>query len=203
MVHATALTLGDRTFDIGHRALVMGILNRTPDSFYDRGATYALDDLLRRAERLVDDGADLLDVGGVKAGPGSRGRARPRSSTGSSPPSRPCRARFDCPLSVDTWRASVAEEAYAVGCGGGQRHQRVRRPRLPPVAAAAGATVVATHIRLGPADPRPRAGLRRRGGDGGGLPGRAGRVGASGRAARRPDHASTPGSTWARRPRSR
>ncbi len=48
----------------------MGILNRTPDSFYDQGATFGLDDLLRRAEALVVDGADLLDVGGVKAGPG-------------------------------------------------------------------------------------------------------------------------------------
>ena len=48
----------------------MGILNRTPDSFYDKGATYALDDLVRRAEALVEAGADLLDVGGVKAGPG-------------------------------------------------------------------------------------------------------------------------------------
>jgi len=48
----------------------MGILNRTPDSFYDKGATFALDDLVRRAGLLVDQGADLLDVGGVKAGPG-------------------------------------------------------------------------------------------------------------------------------------
>ena len=48
----------------------MGILNRTPDSFYDAGLTYEFDALLRRAEVLVDEGADLLDVGGVKAGPG-------------------------------------------------------------------------------------------------------------------------------------
>ena len=48
-VRATTLRLGQRTFDIEHRALVMGILNRTPDSFYDKGATYALDDLVRRA----------------------------------------------------------------------------------------------------------------------------------------------------------
>ena len=52
----------------------MGILNRTPDSFYDRGATWAFDAFLRRAEELVADGADLLDVGGVKAGPGPGGR---------------------------------------------------------------------------------------------------------------------------------
>ena len=69
-MRATTLALGEVTVDIGDRALVMGILNRTPDSFYDKGATFALDDLVGRAERLVDEGADLLDVGGVKAGPG-------------------------------------------------------------------------------------------------------------------------------------
>ena len=58
------LALGDRTYDVTTRALVMGILNRTPDSFYDRGATWDFDDFLRRAERIVADGADILDVGG-------------------------------------------------------------------------------------------------------------------------------------------
>ncbi len=48
----------------------MGILNRTPDSFYDKGATFALDALLGRADQLMTEGADILDVGGVKAGPG-------------------------------------------------------------------------------------------------------------------------------------
>ena len=64
------LGLGDQTYDLRTRALVMGILNRTPDSFYDGGAHFELDDLLARADQLVDEGADLLDVGGVKAGPG-------------------------------------------------------------------------------------------------------------------------------------
>src|SRR6201984_3657998 len=64
------LRLGDRSVDIRGRVVVMGILNRTPDSFYDRGATWDFDAFVRRAERLVVDGADLLDVGGVKAGPG-------------------------------------------------------------------------------------------------------------------------------------
>ena len=70
MVPYPTIRLGDRRLDVRTRALVMGILNRTPDSFYDRGATWDFDAFLRRAEQLVDDGADLLDVGGVKAGPG-------------------------------------------------------------------------------------------------------------------------------------
>ena len=64
------LDLGPTRFDITHRAVVMGILNRTPDSFFDQGEFWDLDAFYRRAERLVADGADFLDVGGVKAGPG-------------------------------------------------------------------------------------------------------------------------------------
>ena len=48
----------------------MGILNRTPDSFYDKGTYFEFDAFLRQADKLVADGADFLDVGGVKAGPG-------------------------------------------------------------------------------------------------------------------------------------
>ena len=59
------LRLGDRTYDVTSRALVMGILNRTPDSFYDRGRYWDYDSFLALADRLVADGADLLDVGGV------------------------------------------------------------------------------------------------------------------------------------------
>jgi len=154
VVHATVLTLGDRTFDIGDRALVMGILNRTPDSFYDRGATYALDELLRRAEELVVEGADLLDVGGVKAGPGPEvGEAEELERV--IPAIAALRARLDIPLSVDTWRAAVAGEAYAAGAVVGNDISGFADPGYLPAAAAAGATVVATHIRLGPRIPDP------------------------------------------------
>jgi dihydropteroate synthase len=148
------LVLGDKTFDITHRALVMGILNRTPDSFYDHGATFALDDLVRRAETMVDDGADLLDVGGVKAGPGpvvDEAEELDRVV----PAIEALRARFDIALSVDTWRASVAKEAYAAGAVMGNDISGFSDPRFLEAAAAAGATVVATHIRLGPRIPDP------------------------------------------------
>jgi dihydropteroate synthase len=154
VVPATALTLGDRTYDIADRALVMGILNRTPDSFYDNGATFALDDLVRRAERLVADGADLLDVGGVKAGPGPVvGESEELDRV--IPALAALRDRFDIPLSVDTWRASVAREAFAVGAVVGNDISGFADPGYLPAAAAAGATVVATHIRLGPRIPDP------------------------------------------------
>jgi dihydropteroate synthase len=154
VVHAGLLTLGDTAYDITDRALVMGILNRTPDSFYDKGATYALDDLLRRAEVLVADGADLLDVGGVKAGPGPVVEL-PEELDRVVPTIEALRARFDVPLSVDTWRAAVAKEAYAVGAVVGNDISGFADPEYLSVAAAANATVVATHIRLGPRIPDP------------------------------------------------
>jgi len=148
------LRLGDRTFDLATRALVMGILNRTPDSFYDKGATFSLDVLLARADELVTEGADILDVGGVKAGPG------PEVSEAEEldrvvPTIEALHARMDVPLSVDTWRASVARAAYAAGAVVGNDISGFADPDYLPAAAAAGAAVVATHIRIGPRVPDP------------------------------------------------
>jgi dihydropteroate synthase len=151
------LRLGDRVFDLTTRALVMGILNRTPDSFYDKGATFSLDALLARADQLVDDGAEVLDVGGVKAGPG------PEVSEAEEldrvvPAIEALRARVDVALSVDTWRAPVAAAAYGAGAVVGNDISGFADPDYLGVAARAGATVVATHIRIGPRipDPEPR-----------------------------------------------
>ena len=151
---ATTLALGERTFDIRHRALVMGILNRTPDSFYDRGATFALSDLVRRADALVGEGADLLDVGGVKAGPGPE-VSEEEELERVVPAIAALRARVDVPLSVDTWRASVAAEAFAAGAVVGNDISGFADPEYLSVAAASGATVVTTHIRLAPRVPDP------------------------------------------------
>ncbi|HEX3841193.1 MAG TPA: dihydropteroate synthase [Acidimicrobiales bacterium] len=152
----TTLSLGDQQFDLTSRTLVMGILNRTPDSFFDQGATFALDDLVGRAEQLVADGADLLDIGGVKAGPGPE-VTEAEELDRVIPAIQAIYTRFDIPLSVDTWRASVAKEAYAAGAVVGNDISGFADPDYLTVAAGAGATVVATHIRLAPRvrDPDP------------------------------------------------
>ena len=103
-----AYRLGDEVHDLTGRALVMGILNRTPDSFFDRGATFALDELLDRAERLVAEGADVLDVGGVKAGPGPE-VTEAEELDRVVPTVEALHDRVEVPLSVDTWRASVLD----------------------------------------------------------------------------------------------
>jgi dihydropteroate synthase len=153
---ARAFDLGGRRYDLTHRALVMGILNRTPDSFYDKGATYELDKLYARADQLVADGADILDIGGVKAGPGPE-VTEPEELDRVVPVVAGLTARFDAPVSVDTWRASVARASYAEGAVMGNDISGLADPDYAAVAAEQGAAVVITHIRIGPriADPDP------------------------------------------------
>lgn len=150
------LALGSKRYDVTNRALVMGILNRTPDSFFDAGSYYAFDAFLRKAESLVADGADLLDVGGVKAGPGPEvDEAEELERV--VPAIEALVARFDLPLSIDTWRAAVARACFDAGAVVGNDISGFADPDYLDVCAAAGASVVATHIRLAPrvADPDP------------------------------------------------
>ncbi len=146
--------LGDRVHDLTSHTLVMGVLNRTPDSFYDRGATFALDTLVERGRQLVADGADLLDVGGVKAGPG------PEVSEAEEldrvvPALEALAAAVDVPLSVDTSRASVLDAGCRVGAQLGNDISGFADPDYLAVAARHQASVVATHIRLRPRVPDP------------------------------------------------
>ena len=98
------LRLGRHTF-ADSDLLVMAIVNRTRDSFYDRGATYAEDAALDRVRRVADEGAAIVDIGGVKAGPGDAvdEAEEIRRTVGFV-----ARVREELPdlvISVDTWRA--------------------------------------------------------------------------------------------------
>jgi dihydropteroate synthase len=146
--------LGDVVHDLTTRTLVMGILNRTPDSFYDRGATFGLDELLARAQALVAEGADLLDVGGVKAGPGPE-VTEAEELDRVVPTIEALHARLGVPVSVDTWRATVLDEACGVGAVVGNDISGFGDPDYLAVAAKHDASVVATHIRLAPRVPDP------------------------------------------------
>ncbi len=149
-----AFRLGEHTHDLTTRTLVMGILNRTPDSFYDRGETFALDRLLERAEQLVRDGADVLDVGGVKAGPGPEvGESEELDRV--IPAIEALHTRVAVPISVDTWRASVLAAACEAGAVVGNDISGFADPDYLAVAAKADASVIATHIRLRPRVPDP------------------------------------------------
>ena len=146
--------MGDQIYELATRSLVMAILNRTPDSFFDKGEHAPMDRFLKRAAAVVAEGADILDVGGVKAGPGPE-VTEAEELDRVIPAIEALRARFDVPISVDTWRASVAAAAYEVGAAIGNDISGFGDPQYVHVAAAAGATVVATHIRLAPRVPDP------------------------------------------------
>lgn len=108
------LRLKGREFGPDER-LVMAIINRTPDSFYDQGATFADQAAMDAVHQAIDDGADIVDIGGVKAGPGERVDAdeETRRTVGFI---AAVRDRFpDVIISIDTWRHEVAERACAVG----------------------------------------------------------------------------------------
>jgi dihydropteroate synthase len=108
------LRLGARTV-APHELLVMAVINRTPDSFYDRGATWQQDAALDAADAMVAQGADLLDVGGVKAGPGDLVDAAEEIRR-TAPFVAAIRSRHPgVAISVDTWRAEVARVLLAEG----------------------------------------------------------------------------------------
>jgi len=120
--------LRSRSLDLGERTLLMGVVNVTPDSFYDGGSFISPDKAVEHGLRLLDEGADILDIGGESTRPGAH-------LTGDAPaaPARPgvsaqeelrrvmpvlegiLRVRPDAVLSVDTYKATVAQAAVAAG----------------------------------------------------------------------------------------
>lgn len=139
------LELGDRAFDISTRALVMGILNRTPDSFYDGGRYFAFDDFLAQAERLVDDGADFIDVGGIRLKPGDEVGVEEELER-VVPPVAALADRFDLPISVDTFRARVAAECFGAGASVANDTSGFADPEMLHVAAEAGGRRVSSTV---------------------------------------------------------
>ncbi len=100
---------------LSDRPLVMAIVNRTPDSFYDRGAAFDPADALEAVRRALGEGADIIDVGGVKAGPGADVDARAEADR-TVPFIGVVRETFpDAVVSIDTWRSEVAEAAVHAG----------------------------------------------------------------------------------------
>ena len=106
--------LGPRVFDFDREVAVMAIVNRTPDSFYDRGRTYALGAAVEHALAQLQEGADVIDVGGVSAGPG-REVTEEEERERILPFVAAFRRQTDAPLSVDTYRARIAEQALDAG----------------------------------------------------------------------------------------
>ena len=138
------LHLGRRVFG-DDDLVVMAIVNRTPDSFYDRGATYALGAALDAVDRAVAEGAAIVDVGGVKAGPGDEVDATEELRRTAEVVAAIRAAHPGLVLSVDTWRSEVARVLAAEGADLLNDTWGGVDPALAEVAAATGAGLVCAH----------------------------------------------------------
>jgi len=138
----------------GDRPLIMAIVNRTPDSFYDRGANFADDAAMAATHRMIADGADVVDVGGVKAGPGESIDTETEISR-VVPFIEWLRDAYpDQLISIDTWRSAVARAACRAGADLVNDSWGGFDPAMPEVAAEFGAGLVCSHT--GGASPRTR-----------------------------------------------
>lgn len=147
------LRLGRREFDT-HESVIMAIVNRTPDSFYDQGATFRDEPALDRVEQAVAEGAAIIDIGGVKAGPGEHVDAveEARRTVGFVAEVR--RRHPDVVISVDTWRHEVGEAVCEAGADVLNDAWGGVDPKLAEVAARHGVGLVCTHA--GGVEPRTR-----------------------------------------------
>ncbi len=133
---------------IGNRTLVMGILNCTPDSFYDGGRYATLANALTRAEQMIAEGADILDIGGESTRPGATPVPLEEELRRTIPVIEALAARYEIALSIDTTKSEVARRALQAGAHivndiSGMTFD----PRMPEVVAEAGALVVLMHIQ--------------------------------------------------------
>lgn len=146
--------IGRRTFDFDRQIAVMAIVNRTPDSFFDRGATFALDRAVEAAVEAADAGADWVDIGGVPFAPGPVLPAGDEADR-VLPVVSALAAQRDVVISVDTFRAEVAAAAIAAGASVINDTTGLSDPRLVDVVADSDATLVITHSLAAPRQPLP------------------------------------------------
>jgi dihydropteroate synthase len=137
----------------------MGVINRTPDSFFDRGATYRFGAALSASGRAVAAGADIIDIGGVKAGPGDEVTAAEEIRRVAGLVAAVRNAYPAVVISVDTWRAEVAEAVAEAGADLINDAWGGADPDLAAVAARYGTGLVCSHAgglapRTGPHRPR-------------------------------------------------
>ncbi|MFB2583558.1 dihydropteroate synthase [Herbiconiux liukaitaii] len=146
---------GRREIDFDRRIAVMAIVNRTPDSFFDRGATFALDRAVEAALQAAADGADWVDIGGAKFAPGPEIGAEEELDR-VLPVVREVAAASDVAISVDTFRASVAAACLEAGAHIVNDTTGLSDPDMAAVVAASGASLVITHSLAAPRQPYPR-----------------------------------------------
>ena len=147
------LKLGRHEFD-DDATLMMAIVNRTPDSFYDKGATWAEDRAFDRVAQVVGEGAEIVDIGGIKAAPGAEIDAEEEKRRVVDFVARVRSAYPDLVISVDTWRAEVGSAVCEAGADLLNDAWGGADPGLARVAAEHDVALVCTHT--GGVTPRTR-----------------------------------------------
>jgi dihydropteroate synthase len=138
-------TIGRRKFDFDRQVVVMGIVNRTPDSFFDEGRTFALDHAVAAALAASEAGADWIDIGGVPFSPDTPEVTLAEEIDRVVPVVERVAAASNIVISVDTFRPEVASRCIAAGAAVINDTTGLHDPELADVVAEQGASVVITH----------------------------------------------------------
>ena len=109
------MIIGGKKFDVEHETYVMGILNVTPDSFSDGGKYNGMDQAMEHARQMVEDGADIIDVGGESTRPGHIMITDEEEIARVTPIIEKLKKEFDVPISIDTYKSKVAKVNIKAG----------------------------------------------------------------------------------------
>ncbi len=146
-----SLRIGNRWFEWGKRTYIVGILNITPDSFSDGGLYNRVDKALKYAESLIKAGADLLDIGGESTRPFSQPVALEEELSRVIPVIKAIREHFDIPISIDTYKAKVAQEALLAGANLVNDISALRfDPKMAEVVARYKVPIILMHMKGSP-----------------------------------------------------
>jgi dihydropteroate synthase len=138
---------GVKVVGLGNKTRIMGILNVTPDSFYDGGRYLKVKDAVRRGLKMIAEGADMVDIGGVSTRPGSEPVPMEEELRRVLPVIRGLALRTEIPLSIDTYRARVAEKTLEAGAVMVNDVSGLGDKDLAHVVASHGATLVIMHVK--------------------------------------------------------
>ncbi len=144
------LRAGSRSFELGPRPLLMGIVNATPDSFSDDGSATTHDQRMRLAAELIDAGADIIDVGGESARTGIAPVAPEQEIERTIPLVRAIAHELGATVSIDTYKPAVATAALEAGASVVNDVSGLHDPALAQICARSGAALVLMHTRAGP-----------------------------------------------------
>lgn len=136
-----------REISLSGRPLIMGILNVTPDSFSDGGKFVTLPQCMARIDQMIEEGADIIDVGGESSRPGAFPIPESEEKSRVLPVIRECAKHYKTPLSIDTWKPGVARAAVAEGAEIINDITGLSDPEMVELARKTAVAVVAMHMR--------------------------------------------------------